>query len=943
MRACKALCWVAVGMVAFGAASVQAEVDFFMVPLAADGAAGTWAVVGDTITLTEPDQTVEVEVFVANWRLDAEDGTAGAKGFQTTLDCAGYISGTAGELTAINTVFGDFAYTPFQMGIDKVRADYIYKAFPGDFGGCSIANACINGPGGSVIGRHACLSASGQDGPVDPGAGESYYVGTYSFYVPADARGTFTVGLSTDPNDTSLRSSLTVAPILPQTIHPVTITIATGMCCNDPTGTLFCSNVKLLSECDAVGGVWLEGQTCSGVDANSDGKDDGCGCGSNADCGDADACTINVCDIAPGDSLGECDAPVNVVVGADECCAGATAKGSLADTNGLGAIANNVDGDQCTDDLCDDPGSCVFGDQCGAPTNPPSADTTACDDAYDCSTNDLCDGAGACAGTDINTISCTDDSMCVFPETPTGECDEAEGHCVCSLSTPLTLVVDDEDCCFEEGAVFDVAVFKDAGTSIVTGGQFLITWDPACVEFVGWDTVAEYPLVLFDELSAGQLFIAVGIQPFTGTGTNLAVTMANLQFKKLGGCTTCEICFADANPRHTILVDDEGLAVLLEESCSCEITQAGEAVLTVPAGEFAHSDCMGATAMVSWDEVPMASDSCEGPVDPVCYVVGHEPLWKCTVTHRLCGENNIENPTCGAGEGVCVEEAPMTMAYMEGLIDGGGEFAQGKTTFCCGADYSCDQTELECWTVQVSDKNAMDVIVELSPTMTAGQLTRCIEFGFYWDCVRDATIWRENLVFGPPFDFAGKSTPILLVQKGQYICLTAKDPLHTLRSVSDITCNEDGMLEAAFHYDPLFDGNWLIGGNLNGDRNIDILDFGAFLTQYLDVVPADTLCDGDYGMYHADINGDGMVDDLDFTFIAMNYLSSDKDSCCEGSTASVKTPPITSISVKDLRAMGLDHMAVADLNADGVLDTADMQQFLGGEKTRTKRDGRSIR
>jgi hypothetical protein len=284
-----------------------------------------------------------------------------------------------------------------------------------------------------------------------------------------------------------------------------------------------------------------------------------------------------------------------------------------------------------------------------------------------------------------------------------------------------------------------------------------------------------------------------------------------------------------------------------------------------------------------------------------------------------------------------MEEAPMPQEDLDTLlINNGGELAQGVSTFCCTVESEelCSGRLHDCWTVEVSDKNAMDVIVELSPVMTPGALTRCIEFGFYWDCVRPPTMWQENLAFGPPYDFAGKSTPIILVQKGQYECITAKDPLHTLRSTADITCDEaDGMLHAAFHFDPFNGGNWLINGNLEqvySPHNIGILDFGVFVSQYMMVMDPDTPC----GMSgnHSDINGDGIVDSSDFAFIAQNFNMASKDLCCPDSPGAVPIgAPIMEISVKELREMGLSHLVVADLNGDGMLNGDDMASFISGQ------------
>jgi hypothetical protein len=81
-----------------------------------------------------------------------------------------------------------------------------------------------------------------------------------------------------------------------------------------------------------------------------------------------------------------------------------------------------------------------------------------------------------------------------------------------------------------------------------------------------------------------------------------------------------------------------------------------------------------------------------------------------------------------------------------------------------------------------------------------------------------------------------------------------------------------------------------------------------------------------------------MVDDLDYHFIIMNFLSEDKDLCCPGSGGpadALENPaafqPITSISNAELAAKGLRHIAeAADLDKDGDVDTDDMAAFQNG-------------
>jgi len=312
-------------------------------------------------------------------------------------------------------------------------------------------------------------------------------------------------------------------------------------------------------------------------------------------------------------------------------------------------------------------------------------------------------------------------------------------------------------------------------------------------------------------------------------------------------------------------------------------------------------DCDAVTAMESWDP-PTASGSCY-PVDLVC--TGQYP-----------------------------DGSPIATV----IVMNGGEFPIGTSTFSCTATSTiCGDAVTDGWTVTVSDMTSLDVTIQLSPIM-AGNLERCIKFEMYSDTVQAPLVFEMVLPFGGQFDHIGHFTDSIKVpDAGQWLCITARDQLHTLRACDWLTC-VDGVYEATFKGDPAYGGNWLIGGNLDGWKKenpdashdvIDILDFGQFVANYGHYVDPDTMCD--FVGAHADINGDGVVDALDFTFVSMNFLASSKE-CCEGSTAGVgNTIGLTEVTVDQLRQMGMGDLAVADLNRDGVLDLNDMNAFLAGE------------
>jgi T5SS/PEP-CTERM-associated repeat protein len=162
---------------------------------------------------------------------------------------------------------------------------------------------------------------------------------------------------------------------------------------------------------------------------------------------------------------------------------------------------------------------------------------------------------------------------------------------------------------------------------------------------------------------------------------------------------------------------------------------------------------------------------------------------------------------------------------------------------------------------------------------------------------------------------------------GEWDCITARDRLHTLRRTQGLVISGDQYLAD-------FTGSEaLVGGNLNDDQFIDILDFGTYTSQFAMNVGADTTCAT--AAPHADISGNGVVDTGDFTFIQINFLQLKEPDCDCSSPLTIGLRgegPRSEISVAELIAMGLAELTVADLNLDGMLDVLDMVAFINGDR-----------
>jgi hypothetical protein len=725
------------------------------------------------------------------------------------------------------------------------------------------------------------------DGPFPPGGtfnGGLCNFGSFTYQLSPDAKGDCVIMLENEPGS-AVRDQNDM-PVIFGT-DGITLQIPVGQCCQ---GTVCLGDQFTQAECQAAGGAFNADNDCN----------DPCGCNSNAQCDDSNGCTNNVC-VNPGPN-GMCTFPSNVPAG--QCCNPAG-----------GGLSPIDDGNCCTTDTCD-PAN-------GSVGHAPVADGTDCsapapgcgDDGNPCTLHSC--QAGSCAAQDITAIPCAADAECTAASGgASNTCGGLNpGFCDCVANPPLTIECDAGEKpnpeCFQEGDKVVLRVELGGGTLPINGAQFRLTYDCDCLDFLSiapgsaCDEGSPYEVEIFEQVneSSCSIFYAVGINLIQNGGSNDGGTLACLSFAKTGACTDCNVCFDSENPENTYLSGPGGQQVdadMPNDGCGCHTQTNGVTTLTVPEGGAVNADCDSPTAIVNWTSPAAANDSCDGALELAC----------------TCSHTNPLVTDCS------------------GLIANGGEFPQGTAEFECCATDSCGVEVCDQWTVFVTDQTTLDLVLQLSPTMDPDQFTRCIEFGFYANCVEAPEIFKEEITFGPPYDFPGHATYSIKVPKGQYACITARDQAHTLRSVSSIECGADGHLSAEFKGDPFFGGNWLIGGNLDGSHVIDILDFGVLVSQYLKPGDVNNTCDEIKapGYRDADINADGVVDSLDYAFIQGNFLEEDKDSCCpDEGIASGENPPVyTSITVQQLRQLGLGDLAVADLNRDGVLDTADMEAFQAG-------------
>jgi|GEM_PF-3879429 len=261
----------------------------------------------------------------------------------------------------------------------------------------------------------------------------------------------------------------------------------------------------------------------------------------------------------------------------------------------------------------------------------------------------------------------------------------------------------------------------------------------------------------------------------------------------------------------------------------------------------------------------------------------------------------------------------------------GETFPQGVTTVTYTATDDCDNVTLCIFDVTVLAFNDLLVSVELQGIETA--VTRCIKFTFT-KCAppNSVTIYRDL-----DFDAGGLAMGVLFedLPCGDYECVTAEDMLHTLQVRLDSVPDFDIV---GTQYVAYFTGdNRLTTADYYNDELIDIADFGAFITEWgacYDSEP-DSICDGHTPCayappsgFHADANGDGVLDVSDFNPISGNFLMTGDPDCC--SRGGGGDQPRDAVTVQELLDLGVRNARRADLNGDGWIDMADVELFLNG-------------
>lgn len=290
-------------------------------------------------------------------------------------------------------------------------------------------------------------------------------------------------------------------------------------------------------------------------------------------------------------------------------------------------------------------------------------------------------------------------------------------------------------------------------------------------------------------------------------------------------------------------------------------------------------------------------------------------------------EFSVDEPNLGSAPGVVVVDAlgdAITVGQVQSL--GGGHYSVDAVV---DADTANGAAEVRITVADLADNTASVgtnfsvnksrasfklVMTGLDP----GVVERWLTFKFGASGATPQVVVRRVVLSAGVADVTLEDIPI----NADWTRLSIKDRLHSLRTTIDLS-DPSGNAQ----YESYSSGNVVVvGGDLTNDNVIDILDFGAFIGQFGDTLPAP---DDNWVGRHADLSGNGLVWTEDFSVIYAGFLTKGNPDITGASVATAaKTTGKTSVTVEELRRAGVRNAENADLNRDGMVDMSDVALFL---------------
>jgi len=471
------------------------------------------------------------------------------------------------------------------------------------------------------------------------------------------------------------------------------------------------------------------------------------------------------------------------------------------------------------------------------------------------------------------------------------------------------IAVNADDTCYQPGDTVNVTVDLDTG-SFVDSAVLFLSYDTSrlsLIEAANMDDYggADFPTVLafFHDDNAGTIQIHLGIEPGDPAVTGSA-EMAVFEFSTLTNddCDEADLVSLDT-PTMTV---HQGIPNVLP---AADLNDLGAISL----------DGVGPTVEYADNTLDSTSGLGSGSLAGVVWRYADPGNCETVVNwdQPVAGVDYFDN--CTADGDIIVD---IISTFQPGDTLAAGQFATVTYRFtdACGnfTDYSFD--------VHVLPYSVAHLDIEIGALSGQSSVERCLE------AVVNSTqfgVVNNDVVA----EFLNGVYTDWTVIPCDTTCGVVRDPLHTLWAETTMTVGTTGHPRAnsAWHVEAS-----LTSGDLNGDNLIDILDFSIFVWQYVvDYGTGDTDCNTPFP--HADMTGDGLVNSAEFTFISNQFLFTG-DSCplmiMAGDRGNMKVvpehrgAPRNTVTVRELHRMGLGHLAIADINRDGVIDATDIALFL---------------
>lgn len=405
------------------------------------------------------------------------------------------------------------------------------------------------------------------------------------------------------------------------------------------------------------------------------------------------------------------------------------------------------------------------------------------------------------------------------------------------------------------------------------GAQARVNFDPTKVDFVSFAGGTAFPLVIYNASNSNSVTFATGIVAGSGSGATSG-NIAQLTFRAKTVLCGDAISAAFASSGFTNRVtDNAGQPITFTPEANVSVTSlAGFSITGAPAlvsGKACDAGYLGAAVASFTGAAPAASNS------------------------------------CGTSLNVSVQ---VTLPDTTTLNAIPARFPIGTSTVVWTASDAAGNTASVSRTVQVDDRQVLTVAAAVAGT-SAGNSTRLMNMTYSGGPSggQPASIPMVNASGNASGSVDVDIVPAIA---GGPACASIKDLAHSLRKTAA------GFGTSGTKWTVDFGG--LVQGDSNNDDLVDILDFGHYVGDYAgSAAPA----------ARSNFDGDGDVDTADYTFISGNFFQ--MGVACSNAHHDA---PRSSVTVKDLRRMGMGELAIADINRDGRVDQADIVAFMRGAR-----------